>query len=562
MAALDRNQLNSSIISKLVLKHVFNNEDSKQTTKVIFNALQVLLNGDNEKYSFEPEDFTNGWIQNLYTDDFQVILSKLNEKTGERKGLGKYYTPKDITRYIVANLFVNSIDRGNYQIFSETDCFNTLLSNNIAIINELLFSRNVFDPTSGAGEFLLSALELKFELLEKTDNIINDKCYLDILSTIWGNDIEISATEITKLRLFFFTISKLENESSISKASEILNARFSCDDFVNPPKSNHIKFSIIVGNPPYVEYSKTPSTPTYNYGNIYADILHNSSLLLTDEGVMGFVIPLSYMATSRMAKIRKMLMKNVPKQFVMSYADRPDCLFASVHQKLTILLAAKGTKKEIYSSGYKHWYKSERKELLNGCSIIRNSFTLPSIPKIGSEIERSIFEKLFASNNETTIYEMLNNGNAPNIYLNMRGTFWIKAFSISPGSSEYKAFCADPVLKPYILALLNSSIFFFFWIVTSDCWHITRKELQLFNVVKENIDTNHFTLLTDSLEKKLEDTKEYIGTKQVEYAYKHKACKAEIDAIDDALQNLYCLTDEELQYLKHFALKYRMSSGK
>ena len=58
------------------------------------------------------------------------------------------------------------------------------------------------------------------------------------------------------------------------------------------------------------------------------------------------------------------------KQFLLNFADRPDCLFTGVHQKLTILIFRLGNaNKEIYSSNYKHWYKEERKELLNGREI-------------------------------------------------------------------------------------------------------------------------------------------------------------------------------------------------
>jgi hypothetical protein len=107
--------------------------------------------------------------------------------------------------------------------------------------------------------------------------------------------------------------------------------------------------------------------------------------------------------------------------------------------------------------------------------------------------------------------------------------------------------------------LLNSNLFFFFWIVTSDCWHITNKELSSFKVILKNIDFEKFKIFAENLEKKLEETKQYIGTKQTEYAYKHKFCKSEIDLIDSELAGIYDLTNEEVDYLKNYQLKYRMS---
>ena len=55
----------------------------------------------------------------------------------------------------------------------------------------------------------------------------------------------------------------------------------------------------------------------------------------------------------------------------------------------------------------------------------------------------------------------------------------------------------------------------------------------------------------------MENTKRYVGTKQVDYEYKHKLCKDVIDEIDDELAEIYNLTQTELDYIKSFAIKYR-----
>ena len=51
-----------------------------------------------------------------------------------------------------------------------------------------------------------------------------------------------------------------------------------------------------------------------------------------------FIIPLSYISTPRMSTLRDELFDMVSEQYILSYADRPDCLFDSVHQKLCILI--------------------------------------------------------------------------------------------------------------------------------------------------------------------------------------------------------------------------------
>lgn len=552
--------LNSSI-TKLVTRHILSN-DVKYGNRVsdILDALHTLLNGEFVKYSFFDKKLSGSFVTELSSDSFQSILSNINEKQSHQKVKGVYYTPKDVTQYLASNVFVNFIDSTNKSVQSDTKSIARILQSETPTLRKLINS-SVFDPTSGAGEFLLSALELKFEISEKGIGYLSDDNYIDIASTIHGNDIDQESIEIAKIRLFFATLIKIKDSSKLHRLSIVLNNNFSKIDFVCGDTSIFPKFDIIIGNPPYVEYGKVPTKPKNNYGNIYADVLHNSSLLLKKKGVMSFVIPISYAATSRMHKIREVLLVNTPKQFVLNYADRPDCFFTSVHQKLTLLIACKhSVRPQIYTSGYRYWYKSERRELLDGCQMMLNSSAIKEyIPKIANQIEMSIFEKIHTIKGDTISSLSSDVISKYPVYLNMRGCFWMKAFSFNPGSNEYKQLYYDEILQSYILCILNSSLFFLFWTMISDCWHVTNKELSSFRVPTQDIDCTLFSRLAKNLENRLEETKQFIGSKQTEYAYKHKNCKPEIDAIDEALCSLYLFTDEELQYIKRYNLRYRMS---
>ena len=110
------------------------------------------------------------------------------------------------------------------------------------------------------------------------------------------------------------------------------------------------------------------------------------------------------------------------------------------------------------------------------------------------------------------------------------------------------------------MCLLNSSLFWWYWICISDCWHITQKELNGFTVPHLNNYTQ-VNRLAQALENALEQTKEYVGTKQVDYEYKHKNCTNEIHAIDDYINDLFGLTAQESLYIKDFAFRYRIGGG-
>ncbi|MDE6393986.1 MAG: hypothetical protein K2K77_01480, partial [Duncaniella sp.] len=244
----------------------------------------------------------------------------------------------------------------------------------------------------------------------------------------------------------------------------------------------------------------------------------------------------------------------------------PDCLFTGVHQKLTIIIASKKSDaKGYFSSSYNYWYKQERDELFNRDGIIEVSPNIELyIPKLGNKTERDIFDKCVLGLLDKSLYDYLQPISGPTadaVYINMRNCFWIKAFSFNPGSSEYKGFSCTSGHIDFIRCLLNSSLFFFFWIAVSDCWHITSKEIQLFRMPNPGEDLTIFSALSKRLEEQLESTKVYVGTKQTEYEYKHKLCKDIIDEIDDAIAPYYNLEETQTEYLKNFILKYRLSDG-
>lgn len=501
-------------------------------------------------------DYTFERIDAIRLNDFQLALSKINEKEARRKNQGVYYTPKDITEYIVANTYLNYTCRDNSQVYSQEECLRRIDETG----GNTLFNAKVFDPTCGTAEFLLSAIEIKLRL-SKRYITLSDADLLTLTSSIFGNDISYESIILSKIRIYFTIINELKDKANAKQLAKILNKNFTCRDYITV-KFARPKYDIIVGNPPYVEYGKLPVKPDSNYGNIYADVLCNAVCELKSTGVIGFVIPLSFVATSRMQSIREDMYKKMNRIFILNYADRPDCLFDGVHQKLSILFGIKGQGKCIsYTSSYYHWYNSERRDLLNNCKIFPSHQRDQYIPKIGNVYEDSIFEKICNVKGESLLSLLNTQNKQSSVYLNMRACFWMKAFSLNPGSKEYKEFGCSSEMKPYLLAILNSNLFFLYWTIVSDCWHITNKELSEFFVPTNGVCLDMFRILTSKLERKLERTKKYIGSVQTQYEYKHRECKPEIDAIDDALQEIYGLTDDEVAFLKEYKLKYRMSNG-
>lgn len=85
--------------------------------------------------------------------DIQNLLSKLNEKESVRKSKGVYYTPYDVVRFIV----INSVKSAYGKLTPEN-----IRREDIDAVPYKSFAakKTVFDPTCGAGEYLLAAINI------------------------------------------------------------------------------------------------------------------------------------------------------------------------------------------------------------------------------------------------------------------------------------------------------------------------------------------------------------------------------------------------------------------
>ena len=536
---------NDMLINALGIVNGYLNQNySNSELKTIRKEISAMIGGtlkidglSNKTYSYE---------------DMQELLSTLNEKETIRKNKGVYYTPLDVVKFILINsvkMVCNRLKPNNLHV----------LDLNGIPYSTFCYEKTVYDPTCGSGVFLLAALELKLDLLDLHHTDVTRGKIKKVVESIKGNDLNTDSIAITKIRLFLCVLHR-HGVSKIKGLSETLNHCYGCYDYVESKPKTENKYDIIIGNPPYVEDAKSESVPEKRYGNIYANVLENAALQLKPGGVLGFVIPLSYVSTPRMRKIREELYKTVPEQYILSYSDRPDCLFTSVHQKLCILFGRnKKGARDISTGNYRYWYREERPDLFKTTEVVKNNYVEDDyIPKLGTKLDTSVYRRLTAF--ETSLITLLEGDGTP-LYLNMRAAFWIKAFLNEHAGAEYKIFkSANQQHANFCMCLLNSSLFWWYWICVSDCWHITRKELLGFKV-PEIVDFTEVNRLAAALENQLEKTKLYVGTKQTEYEYKHKECVDTIHQIDDCINGFYGLTEEEGLYIKNFAYRYRIGGG-
>lgn len=518
---------------------------SSKEVELICNELKAIAR--REDFMCNKFDST----KRTYTQ-VQDALSKINEKQSIRKSKGVYYTPNDVVRFILTNSIKASFGKLTVSNISDMSLDNIPY-------RSFCCNKTVFDPTCGAGEYLLTALEMKINLLKNKTNITKN-LVRKAVSTIYGNDVNGESIIITELRLLLLIIETC-GVAYCTGLGNIMNRRFTSFDFIADEAAFEDKYHIVVGNPPYVEDFKSGLELSDRYGNIYANILLNAAKKLEKNGAIGFIIPLSYVSTPRMKKLRDELGVLVSEQYILSFADRPDCLFDSVHQKLCILIGKdKKSEKTVYTGNYQYWYKQERATLFTDIQMVKNKHKNEDfIPKLGTEQDIVIYKKITDTRKMQSVYDISRNG-TESVYLNRREAFWMKAYREQVDGPEYKVFSfKSPIEADYCYCLINSSLFWWYWISVSDCWHVS-KDLNGF-MMPMKVNMTGATELAQGLRQRLEETKVYVGTKQTQYEYKHRECLEEIRAIDDFINAAYGLTVAESNYIKNFAIRYRTSGG-
>lgn len=539
-----------------------------EKSSAVDEALGLIYSYIQEKYSPEKVDLIcNELIDITKQDDFlrnkivpsqysylqvQETLSKINEKQCIRKSRGVYYTPNDVVRFILINSIKSSYGKLNISNISN-------MSLDAIPYRSFCCNKTIFDPTCGAGEYLLAALELKINLLKRKTKITKHLLRKTV-TTLFGNDVNAESIIITELRLLLCMLESCGVEKCCG-IGNIMNRQFTSFDYIVDETAFSEKYHIVVGNPPYVEDSKAGLEINEKYGNIYANILVNAARRLEKNGSIGFIIPLSYVSTPRMKKLRDELGRLISEQYILSFADRPDCLFDSVHQKLCILIGKdRKSERAIFTGNYKCWYKQERCNIFSDIQMVKNKYGNDDfIPKLGTKQDINIYKKITNKRKMQSVYA-ISRGGCESVSLNRREAFWMKAYRKKVNDSEYKVFSfKTPIEADFCYCLINSTLFWWYWIVVSDCWHVS-KDLNGF-MMPRGVNMSGSTELAHDLRQKLEDTKVHVGTKQTQYEYKHRECLEEIKKIDTFINAVYGLTETESNYIKNFAIRYRTSGG-
>lgn len=338
----------------------------------------------------------------------------------------------------------------------------------------------------------------------------------------------------------------------------------------------HGGFDVIIGNPPYVVYNKKDKQTkksledTYklkNYftqktNNLYSFVIERSySLALKNN--LAMIIPLTSVSNNNMQLLRELL-SSKGLQLFSHFEIRPSKLFDGVDQRLTIFCTRSSDKNKIFSTKIQRWNSGQRDNLFDLISYSKSFFN-NTIWRISSNIENTIFPKYYSHKEiNKKVTKRILPGNQI-FYRTAGARYWIiftnNGFNSDSLSNKFANINSD-FSSEYFMAILNSNLYWWYYAINFDMFNI--KDYMIFSFrnnyqnpdrlialaksLQESFDSNRIKLITES------KTRGNIES----FVYQKKKSKPIIDEIDTVLAQHYGFTEEELDFIINYDIKYRM----
>lgn len=348
-------------------------------------------------------------------------------------------------------------------------------------------------------------------------------------------------------------------------------------------------FDVIIGNPPYVVYpSEDVDYIIKNYktiacSNLYSYCVEKASLLINNNARFGMILPNSSISADKMKILQNIFIVG-KNSWITNFAWRPSKLFEGANMLLAIILFSNDINGNVFSSKYLKWYNESRSNLFNSLIYFDTSHLRisGSIPKIPSNLFTSISYKLVEKSNDKKLINYFYPKPTKFVLYYFRAVlYWVKILTKKPkllengkesSTGEMKTvYCQNEIVRNILVSYLSSNIYYLYYTVYSSCQVINNRDFNIL-VDIESINGNLKNKLSDLsivLQKDYFDnsksiTREYSKRSRTftmvkQYFYLKKSKKF-IDEIDKVLAKHYGFTDEELDFIINYDIKYRMGA--
>lgn len=347
-------------------------------------------------------------------------------------------------------------------------------------------------------------------------------------------------------------------------------------------------FDVVIGNPPYVEYSHSTfpykidqaAYRTFAARNLYAYVYERSKDLTRLGGRIGMIVQISSVSTPTMAPMAAEVRRRSRVTWVSNFATRPSCLFDGVTMNLTILLSLVGEPEaggagQVFTTRYLRWSAEFREHLFSTIRYV--PFTGAqlfefSVPKLTRADENTLLDRLASQKQRLSDFLSPSNRRTnQEIFYRTAGGRYFKVFSDRDFGSESKSnkskFFAQDVDRFVMIAVLSSNLWWWYYTLHFDMYNC--KDYMMFGFPLDYRELKHRpalaklgSQLVDDLfanaERKIQS---YESTgKRAQLIFKPSSSKAIIDRIDLLLANHFGLTEDDLDFIVNYDIKYRVGA--
>lgn len=444
------------------------------------------------------------------------------------------------------------------------------------------------------------------QILQQVDQHANHTYFIRkaiIVNNLYGVDIMEDASEICQLRLALKLIAPVEQakeieplppiERNIRTGNALVGRIMGSDahtfkhcsgthqpfhwDSEFAEVMSRGGFNVIIGNPPYVEYSeKVFSYAIEGYetaacGNLYPCVVERSYHLLSPLGRQGMILPLAAFATRNMIPLIENFQRWFATVWLSFYHFRPAMLFSGskfANIPAAIYLAKQEGRKQYYSTHLLKWTSEQRNQLFSTLSYCR--ITAPKdpdnrhyYPKLGSPLENDLLEKILRHRPVSHYLAQVPNQN--NMFYRSAGGLYWKVFTnfAWPYQSTSNKLCSfqESYQRDVFVALFNSSLFWWYYTVTFDTFNLKNYMIFGFRFSYPE-DSEIVSMLCKHCQRLMNDFRKHARHlkrgQTASYTVYARKSKVIIDDIDCTLAQHYGFTHDELVFIINYDLKYRM----
>jgi hypothetical protein len=281
-----------------------------------------------------------------------------------------------------------------------------------------------------------------------------------------------------------------------------------------------------------------------------------------------------------MKPVRTLLTDNCSCVLSSTYDDRPSKLFDGIHHaRIAVLIAQKKkVPSTVYVTAYMKWYKEERKSLFARLSYVKDTgigARLDVFPKLGGAVGASLAHKIVEQQaplgtlvtktpTEFRLYYKIT-GVGHWFTITTRPPKFTRKGTPSSSSREESISFADARIRNRAFCVMNSSLFYWFYQLRTNCRDFNPSDFRTFPLPAD-LATVEFKDVGRRLQERLDESSKiaavaYKQTGDVEVeTFRPKNAKDIIDEIDTVLAQHYGFTDEELDFIVNYDIKYRLGA--